>query len=523
MSARHTRSLWLYGLEWTILITIMILATFLRYWRIEEVPPGFNSDEAVGAIGALTTLRDGIQYSYEGQGGGGALGFYFAAAAFYLFGPSIATMRGLAAWASLVGLFAHYWAVREVFRTPTGSPKPQFLTNLNQARLIAILSTLGLAVSGWHLQVSRVAFAGIGVPFLMMPSVYFLWLGLNRHQAQASTPNRQGITAKWPFIVSGIFLGGLMYIYLSGMFVPPFYAAFFISQWLIIIAARRLGNRPWIKWQLEPAQALMTSQFWNLFATGLTAAILLLPIIFVLLTRPEIDPSTTRVSQASFLNPTINNGDPWGLLWRSITGNFWAFGISPAWLVGQVPARLAVAPIIGFLTFAGFIVALWRGLRGQAAYLFVWLWFIILLLPSILAPDAIPHTLRAIGASNATYILAAMAIVTLFELIWWLGRQVLAVRLSPPLSTWVTRGIGLIAGLVLLVVLWQSTASRLYGYFYLFPETNDAKAAYHVYAVEMANEINRESRPDAAFILPRNTAAGEVFKNFTTEFLLELE
>ena len=99
---------WIIWLEWVALIAIIALATYLRYWRIEEVPPGFNSDEAVGAMGALTTLREGFQYSYEGQGGGGALGFYFAAAAFYLFGPSIAAIRGLAAWAGLVGIFANY-------------------------------------------------------------------------------------------------------------------------------------------------------------------------------------------------------------------------------------------------------------------------------------------------------------------------------------------------------------------------------------------------------------------------------
>ena len=105
----------------------------LRYWRIEEVPPGFNSDEAVGAMGALTTLREGLKYSYEGQGGAGSLGFYFAAASFYLFGPSIAAIRGLAAWAGVVSVFANYWAIRELFRTG----------GLNRARWIACLSTLG--------------------------------------------------------------------------------------------------------------------------------------------------------------------------------------------------------------------------------------------------------------------------------------------------------------------------------------------------------------------------------------------
>jgi 4-amino-4-deoxy-L-arabinose transferase-like glycosyltransferase len=187
-TTQPTEPRWILATEWLVLLLIVALATFLRFWRIEEVPPGFNSDEAVGAVGALTTLREGLKYSYEGQGGGGALGFYFAAASFFLFGPSIAAIRGVAAWAGVMSIFFNYWAIREVFR----------LEELTRARWLAGLSSLGLAVSVWHIWPSRVAFATIGVPFLMLPSVYFLWRGLN-HPRQ-----------RWTFYLSGIFLGGLM-------------------------------------------------------------------------------------------------------------------------------------------------------------------------------------------------------------------------------------------------------------------------------------------------------------------------
>jgi len=79
-----------------------------------------------------------------------------------------------------------------------------------------------------------------------------------------------------------------------------------------------------------------------------------------------------------------------------------------------------------------------------------------------------------------------------------------------------------VAGILIWVV-GQASAAKLYAYFYLFPETNDAKAAYHVYAVEMAEEINQVPSADVAFILPRNTAAGDVYQNFTTDFLTELQ
>jgi hypothetical protein len=475
--------------------------TVLRYWRIDEVPPGFNSDEAVGAMGALTTLREGVRYSYEGQGGGGALGFYFAAAAFYLFGPSIATIRGLAAWAGVVSIFVNYWAVREVFRT----------TGLKRARWIAGLATLGLAVSLWHVSASRIAFAGIGVPFLMLPSVYFLWLGLNRNTRST------GRSSVLPFIISGIFLAGLMYIYLSGTFAPPFYALFFISQWLIVKITSKVGWRP------NPPQAYLTSQFRYLVVAALTAAILLLPVLYVLFFSPELEPGTTRVSQAFFLNPQINQGDPWGLLRRSVLGNFEAYGISLTWLTLQAPRLALMQWQVGVLVFAGFLISVWYSLRGTAAYLFILLWFCTMLLPSILAPDQIPHNLRTIGATTPTYVFAASLIVWLFESLWTLGQRWLQPGLGQTGFKWVGRAVGLALGLGLILMLWPGNTQPLRRYFYVFPETNDAKAAYHVYAIEMAEEIIREPNGAAAFILPRNTAAGDVFRNFTTDFLTELE
>jgi len=489
-----TESKWTQPIEWGVLLLMVAAAAALRYWHLEDIPPGFNSDEAVGAMGALKTLREGIQYSYEGQGGGGALGFYFAAASFYLFGPSIAAIRGVAAWAGVMSVFTNYWAVREIFRNQ----------GLVRARWIAGLSTLGLTFSVWHIWASRVAFATIGVPLLMLPSVFFLWWGLN-HPRQ-----------KWAFVASGIFLAAGMYIYLSGVFAPPLYAAFFISQWLLIFAAKKLKQTP------NPPSAYLTSQFWNLFITAMVALLLLLPVAYVLLFNPSLEPGGTRVSQAIFTNPQINHGDPWGLLWRSFTGNFSAYGVSLLWLTGQVPRLSFMPPAIGALVFVGFLIALVQSLRGQAAYLFIWLWYGILLLPSILSPDSIPHNLRTIGATTPTYVFAAITVVSVADLLWRMARRGLAPRLGLRRTTWLARAAGLLIGLWLGWQFWQVNQPFLYDYFFVYPQTNDAQAAFHVYAVEMAKEINREPDPGANFILLRNTAAGETHPNFTTDFLTEL-
>ncbi|MEJ2560445.1 MAG: hypothetical protein P8186_30335 [Anaerolineae bacterium] len=182
-------------LEVLVVVAITVIAVFLRYYQIGQVPPGLNSDEAVGAVGALETLRSGPQLYYSGQGGGGSLGFYIAAIGFALFGPSVATIRGTAAFAGVVGVVATYFATREMFRPAKGTYGRT--TDLNRARLLAALAALGLATSLWHTQSSRIAFAAIGVPFLQVPGNYFLWRGLNTGR-------------RIHFAISGVFLASLM-------------------------------------------------------------------------------------------------------------------------------------------------------------------------------------------------------------------------------------------------------------------------------------------------------------------------
>ena len=175
----------------------------------------------------------------------------------------------------------------------------------------------------------------------MLPSVYFLWLGLN-----TVLPN-EGPRRRWPFVVSGIFLGGLVYIYLSGVFAPPFYAAFFCGP----MAGGQTGQ------QIRRASRAPPS---------LPDHSILEPVCHGADRHPAdpadglrfadpagSEPGTTRVSQAFFLNPQISQGDPWGLLWRSFVGNFGAYGVSLSWLAGETP-RLVLPTAIGLFVFLVF-------------------------------------------------------------------------------------------------------------------------------------------------------------------------
>jgi hypothetical protein len=481
-----------------VLVVVVIIATgvFLRYYKIGEVPPGLNSDEAVGAVGALETLHHGPQLYYAGQGGGGSLGFYIAAIGFAIFGPSVATIRGTAAFVGVIGVVASYFATREMFRTVIG---------LNRARLLAALTALALAASLWHTETSRVAFAAVGVPLLQVPGNYFLWRGLNTDR-------------RVYFVISGVFLASLMYIYLSGSFAPFVYLVFFLLQWLVTIVQFKLPHHD----PRSVSLPLIKQHFWNLVICAGVAFAIFLPMLYFYLTAPDL--ATERAQQALFTNPLINQGDPWGTLRRSIWGNLAAFGLSTSWLHGQPPTNLIMPIPMTLLFLVGIVVSLWR--VRQPPYLFTLVYWGIMLLPSILSPDSIPHRLRAVGAAPATYTLVAIGAMAIVDFGLRAANWGLRVTRSSSNATTISRQppvISIFLSAAILLALGLLAFRPLYRefqyYFVEWPKTNDAQAGYHVYAVKLAEEMSKESNPQATFLLPRDTAAGDVNPNYTVMFL----
>src|SRR3990167_5139387 len=148
-----------------LLILIIFLAFFLRFYKIGEIPPSLYWDEASLGYNAYSILK--TAHDEHGQflpvTNFAAFGDYKPPGYVYLTVPSIAIF-GLDEFAirfpsALFGVFTvilTYLLTKKLFQNES----------------IAQLSALFLAISPWHLQLSRVAFEANAALFFSLFGIY---------------------------------------------------------------------------------------------------------------------------------------------------------------------------------------------------------------------------------------------------------------------------------------------------------------------------------------------------------------
>jgi 4-amino-4-deoxy-L-arabinose transferase-like glycosyltransferase len=177
MSFRNKNS-WFY-----ILVTIILLAgIFLRFWKLNQIPPGVHYDEAYNGINALQALEThDFKVFYPDNTGREGLHINTEAIFISIFGNTSFGLRfANALWGSLtlIGFFL-------------------LLRQLRFSRFSILLGTFMLSFSFWHLVFSRTAYRAIMVPFVLVWMFYFLTKGINS----------AGKKRYANFILSGLFLG----------------------------------------------------------------------------------------------------------------------------------------------------------------------------------------------------------------------------------------------------------------------------------------------------------------------------
>ncbi len=341
---------------------ILAAAVFLRFFRLDALPPGLHYDEAAYGMLASDMLHTGQpQVFFRAYAAREPLFVYFVAASIYVFGQTSLAMHLVAATVSSLTVLFTYLFGREAFGSRIG-----------------LIGSALMAVSYWQVHTGRLAFRAITVPLLMVVTAWLLWVAFRKGQL------------RW-YVLAGI-LGGLtFYTYIPARFFAVVIAAFWASQLLL--------NRRWLE------------EYWQgLAAFCLVASVVAVPLGVHYIRFPE--DFFVRFDQSSVF--TAGGTDKLAELSGSLLRTAGMFSFQ-----GDIVFKynLPGRPVFDWLASAwfylGLVVALWRFRRPEYAYLLLWMG--IILLPGAMTVDS-PHFLRTLGAAPPIYLLPAIG------LIWLCGR-----------------------------------------------------------------------------------------------------
>lgn len=372
-----------------LVLAVVMLAAALRFWNLENVPPGFYYDEAINANNALETLRGGhfriyyrdycdlSGYRIADDGREGMMvwilaAFFYLAAFFGGSGLSVALARAGPALFGTLTVFGTWLLAGEMLKQ-LGLPG-------KQARSVALAAALLLAVSFWHLQLSRIALRVILEPCVLVFAFFFLLRGLRRE--------------KTADILAGSVIFGLgFYTYI------PFRVAPLLLPLIIV------------PWHRHYRAAGRTRRFTVLAAAGaLTVLLVALPILVFFARHPEF--FLERVS--AFDEPSGHSLSGQVKSFFSHLGMFSVSGDS-GWrhnIAGRpmLPLPVSIMLAAGIATLAGRIRKALRGgdRPSLSAGLLLAAWPLLMMLPSVLTGERLNQALRTVSVIPPVCLLAAL-------------------------------------------------------------------------------------------------------------------
>lgn len=456
--------IWIRQSHWNLIGLLLVLTTaalFRIYGGLEEVPPAFFPDEANMALDAEAILGGQFYLITPHEGGEGALYAYLMALTFGLFGPGILQARMLTALLSVISAAA---ALEFIYYL--------FLSRLGQWPTLAVstFTGLGMAIASWYVAVSRQAFPQPLAVLVQTACLAAVWWSLHSSNSLST-------------LISGTLLGLTAYTYVPGKLTPFLLLVYFLLDW----AAR--GQRSFLR-----------QHFPRLITIALIGGIFYAPLLVTLASRAgEVG---GRAGQFTFLSPAINRGDPWGTLFRSILGNIAGF-LPHISYVGTHRIVKAMDDLTALLFLIGLILALWRW--RQPEFLLLPVWWVAMLVPSIIAPEgAVPHLRRAIGTAIPTFALAGLGLV------------IPLMAIAKDQAAWRR----LVAVTSVLIIAFSSIAIRArhtYVTYYLRTLNNQAVAlTNHIHDFVLANVMAVEGDEETSYVLPIDSTSGALFPESST-------
>ncbi len=432
---------WRHGLrELALVAGVTALAAVLRIFALGEIPPGLYHDEAFNGLDALGVLQGQWPIYFAANRGREPLFIYLVAATVNLLGRTPGALRLAAAVCGTLTIPATYLMVRAWFDHRLTSRSPRERQNpdrgIESNRRLALLSAAVLAITFWHIRLSRVGFRAVT---LSLSLALVLWLG-----ARAARSRRR---RDW--LLTGLLYGFSFYTYLPVRVTP-----FILAAFAVYLLFTGQGEKPWSEVICFVVGTLVTLAPLAIYAVG------------------HWDVVMGRPGQASVFNPLINGGDLWGTLGRQLIGTLGMFFVRGDVIPRHnLPGRPVFDPLMGAAMVWGLVQAVLRARRREAASVLALLWVGLMLVPTWLAEDA-PHFLRAVGVLPLLVIFPALG---LDAALTWLEQRV-------------RRGWAIALVCAILVV---SLATTVRDYFVRYGTDPRTAYAFEKAATELAAEVNR--------------------------------
>jgi 4-amino-4-deoxy-L-arabinose transferase-like glycosyltransferase len=351
---------------------ITLLALAARLVGLDALPLGMWRDEARHGLLALRILHDpSFRPVYiPNVADIPALLFYLAAVPIQLFGAHAWSIRLVPALAGALTPLALYFAAQPLFGARA-----------------ALLAAALLAISAWHIGLSRLAFAATLGPPLTLLAIGLAWRALTTINVRGPESRRQLFEAA----LAGCTTGLAIYAYHPSRLTPLIVA---------IAAALRLGWNKHAWRSAAPRLALL----------GLSAALVAWPLInYGFAHRSSFG---QRIGQTSVFNPdSLAGRAPLARVEENVRLNLGLWS-ERGDLIGRhnLPNAPMLDPLTGVAFAIGAGLTLTR-LRDRRALLLA-LWLGVALVPGIFSIEA-PHAVRTVESIAPTMLLAAVGSITL--------------------------------------------------------------------------------------------------------------
>ncbi len=358
--------LWPLKTETVILLAILIVAAFVRFYDLDSLPFGVWYDEAVNGLEAKRLLDDpAYRPIYMRPTNSPAHFMFLISFAFKLFGIGIVPVRVVSALFGMAMVMAAYLFGREFF---------------GDRRLALILAFL-IAISRWGVNFSRIGMYCITAPFFELLVLYFLMRGLRPSTSSGHRPGRN-----LDFALGGVAMGFGACFYSAFYLFAPVVGLFLIHKAII---ERGFARRHYL----------------GILVFVLAALLVFAPVGQFAWRNPQAFSDRTRVTSI-FKGKTRSQAIE--VVKQSAKQHLLMFNYR-----GDPNGRhnLPGRPMLDFVTSAllvlGLGYSLYRGL--QPKYLLLVAWLLVMLCGGILSLEfEAPQSLRAIGSLPAAYVLACV-------------------------------------------------------------------------------------------------------------------